>query len=389
MAKKIKFESFKYRLLIAFERKRLEDDFGISTDDWLKFLASLGFLYKNGFVTISWDYPMVGSLQRELTEAIFYSRGDRQPFEGVGDIDTIKNKNEIYFSDLASNIMKNAGLFELNHVLCEKTNLQLEVERDFHDQWANSENLDNIDILKANESETAPEMRFIKDILGDISGKALLDVGCGLGEASVFFALLGAKVTSVDLSPGMLSAASTLAKKNGVSVTTHLASAENINLSSSQKYDVIYAGNLLHHVDIEKTLQMLKPHLKDSGVLVTWDPLAYNPIINIYRLIAKNVRTPDEHPLTLSDLKIFKKLFPKVRTEYFWLFTLLIFILMFFVERRNPNKERFWKVVVQEGDRWSWLYKPLASLDRLVLKVFPPLRLLCWNVVVVCHSCEK
>jgi len=42
--------------------------------------------------------------------------------------------------------------------------------------------------------------------------------------------------------------------------------------------------------------------------------------------------------------------------------------------------------VVQEGDKWRWLYSPLEKFDRLLLLLFPPLRLLCWNVVIVASN---
>ena len=69
--------------------------------------------------------------------------------------------------------------------------------------------------------------------------------------------------------------------------------------------------------------------------------------------------------------------------SYFWLSSLLIFILMAVVLRRDPNRVRFWKVVVSEGGKWRWLYSPLEKLDRLLLALLPPLRPLCWNVVIL------
>lgn len=263
---------------------------------------------------------------------------------------------------------------------------RLAKERAFHDAWADSEGIENIDIQASNESCTAPEMRYITQRLGDIQGKRLLDVGCGLGEASVYFALLGAEVTSLDLSQGMLDATCRLAQSNGTRVIPHVSAAEDLQLPADAKFDIIYTGNLLHHVEIDQTLSRIKHHLAPGGVLVTWDPLAYNPAINVYRAIATDVRTPDEHPLKWRDIQLFRKHFEAVETRYFWLTTLVIFLLMALVQRRNPNKERFWKVVVQEGEKWRWLYSPLEKLDRLLLLVFPPLRLLCWNVVVVASN---
>jgi len=96
------------------------------------------------------------------------------------------------------------------------------------------------------------------------------------------------------------------------------------------------------------------------------------------------VRTPDEHPLRWGDIKFLRGQFGSVETRYFWLTTLIIFVIMALAQRRDPNKERYWKVVVREGRKWRWLYLPLEMLDRLLLTLVPPLRLLCWNVVIVC-----
>ena len=74
-------------------------------------------------------------------------------------------------------------------------------------------------------------------------------------------------------------------------------------------FDVVYAANLLHHVDIEETLIEAKRILKPDGVFVSWDPLAHNPVINIYRRLAMGVRTEDEHPLKMKEIAFFKKHF--------------------------------------------------------------------------------
>ena len=60
------------------------------------------------------------------------------------------------------------------------------------------------------------------------------------------------------------------------------------------------------------------------------------------------------------------------------------------VQFRNPNKERFWKKVIDEADSWAWLYRPLAALDRGLLAMLPFLRPLCWNVVIIAsHPLKK
>jgi len=177
-----------------------------------------------------------------------------------------------------------------------------------------------------------------------------------------------------------------LAEKNGTTIKVHKSAAENLALPSDRQFDIVYAGNLFHHVDLDPTLTNIKRHLKPNGILVSWDPVAYNPVINVYRKKAMKVRTADEHPLTLGDIKTFRKHFDEVHTRWFWLTTLSIFLLMAFVQRRDPNKERYWKKVIEEADTWSWLYNPLEALDTALLTLFPFLGPLCWNVVVVARK---
>ena len=108
-----------------------------------------------------------------------------------------------------------------------------------------------------------------------------------------------------------------------------------------------------------------------------------NPVINLYRAIATKVRTEDEHPLRLRDVRAVTARFERAEVAWYWFTALLIFMLMVAVQFRSPNKERFWKKVVDEADQWAWLYRPLAALDRGLLAVLPFLRPLCWNVVIV------
>lgn len=391
MAKKINFESFKYRFLIAAQDAHYQAEFA-NHPDWLDFVRGIEFNYEKNAVGIAWKFISPGNLSVPLNEPKFYVRGDSQQHidrQHEADLlnteDPIKLKNDIYFKNIVMRIAESAGYIKSDDAQTVH-GVRIQSERDFHDAWADSEDVEKIDVLASNEICTAPEMRYITQRLGNIKDKSLLDVGCGLGEASVYFAILGAKVTSSDLSQGMLDATTRLAQANGVSVKQHVASAENLQLPPEAKFDVIYAGNLLHHVDIEETIIRIKPHLAVGGVFVTWDPLAYNPAINVYRSMATDVRTPDEHPLKWRDIKLFHKHFGKVETRYFWLTTLTIFAIMALAQRRNPNKERFWKVVVHEGEKWSWLYQPLEKLDRFFLTIFPPIRLLCWNIVIVCKA---
>lgn len=260
---------------------------------------------------------------------------------------------------------------------------KLDVEKHLSDDWAKSVDVHTIDVPYMNESPTIPEMRYIIRALGDIRGKRIIDLGCGLGETSVYFALKGARVTAVDLSPEMLKVVDRLSKRYHVRVRKTLASVEHLSLKKNEKFDVVYAGNLFHHVNIPRTMQSILPHMHKDSVLVCWDPVRYNPIINIYRKIAVNVRSPNERPVGFSEIRYLRQLFHESTVSWYWFSSLFIFIYMYVIERRNPNTERYWKTVIKEGRKWSWLYLPLSAFDRIILTLLPFLRPLCWNVILV------
>jgi ubiquinone/menaquinone biosynthesis C-methylase UbiE len=136
-------------------------------------------------------------------------------------------------------------------------------------------------------------------------------------------------------------------------------------------------------VNIESTLKEIQRVLKPGGTFVSWDPLAHNPVINIYRRLAFRVRTEDEHPLAMSDLKLFKKYFSSVEAQMTWFFTLWIFIKFFLIDGINPNKVRYWKKILADHKELEKTYLFLEKLDKIFLQIFPFMKRYCWNVTVI------
>jgi 2-polyprenyl-3-methyl-5-hydroxy-6-metoxy-1,4-benzoquinol methylase len=398
MPKKILYESAVHQFLWAGRRLREHLALTIPADatrlaNWINALA-----IENpgpGQVRIAWSAPTAGDHLIALKYAKFYTRGDAAPhYQKQTDAgltftdDRIMAQNVAFFDGELRAVLTQSGLFtdtQLNGHLGQGASADAarkHAEEIFHDEWAASVDVTKINVRQMNEACTAPEMRYIRRALGDLRGRTLLDVGCGLGEASVYFALLGADVTATDISPGMCDTAQRLAAANNVKISTHVSAAEDLGLAADVKFDIIYTGNTLHHVDLAATMPRLLKHLKPNGTFVSWDPVAYNPVINVYRRRAMQVRTEDEHPLRLADIRAVRSHFRDSHTRWFWLSTLLIFCAMAVVQRRDPNHERYWKKVIEEADRWAWLYRPLELLDKVLLLI-PFLRPLCWNVVIV------
>ena len=254
-------------------------------------------------------------------------------------------------------------------------------ETQFHDAWANNTSIENVLVRECFEAPTAMENQFILSQMGEMKGRRLLDVGSGLGESSVYFALQGARVTMADISPGMVQTGQAIAKKYGVEVEGIVSSAEELDVPA-ESYDLVYIANTIHHVqDRELLFQKIHRALKPGGRFFSFDPIAYNPVINVYRRMATEVRTEDESPLTARDLELAKKYFPDVQHREFWISTLTLFLKYYALDRVHPNHDRYWKRILRETpESLSW-WMPLRSLDALLTRI-PAVRWLAWNMVM-------
>jgi SAM-dependent methyltransferase len=254
-------------------------------------------------------------------------------------------------------------------------------EAAFHDGWAGSTPLDDVRVRECFEAPTALENRFILSRMGDLRGKRLLDIGAGLGESSVYFALQGAQVTMTDISPGMVQTGRELARRYGVEVEGIVAEAEGLGVAA-ETFDFVYIANTIHHVrDRDALFQKIHRALKPGGRFFSYDPLAYNPVINVYRRIATKVRTEDESPLQLADLRLARKYFPSVQHREFWISTLLLFVKYYAVDRVHPNQERYWKRILRETPESLGWWTPLRGFDKALTRL-PLLRWLAWNMVM-------
>jgi len=201
----------------------------------------------------------------------------------------------------------------------------------------------------------------------------------------VYFAKQGARVTATDLSFGMLRLVRRVAHLHGVRLSTAKLSADTLPFPDNC-FDVVYAANLLHHVPKERCLDEVVRVLKPGGRAAFWDPLKHNPVIRVYRHMAREVRTPDEAPLGMRDLRLFRSRFARVEYRTFWLAALWVFMRFFLIERVSPSKERYWKKIIADADRLAPHYQPLANLDERVLSLLPFLGRYCWNIVVCCSK---
>ncbi len=260
-------------------------------------------------------------------------------------------------------------------------------EEEFHDEWAMSIKPKDIDVYAQFEGSTSPEYKHVIGLLGDIGNKKILNLGSGLGEETVYLAHRGAQVIAIDISKQMLLLTEKLAKRYKIKkkITYKHANAEKLPFRDGT-FDAVVGCNILHHIDIRKSVKEVRRVLKPGGIAVFSEPLIYNPIINIYRTMAHVVRTDGEHPLDYGDLSTIKKIFPSMRHDEFHFLTLLIFVWFYIGEHEHPNKARYWKKIITEEKKYRIPFTILFTLDKFLLTLLPFLRRYCWVTVIHAHK---
>jgi SAM-dependent methyltransferase len=217
--------------------------------------------------------------------------------------------------------------------------------------------------------------RILLEAVGSLQGKRVLDFGCGMGQTSRIYAGLGAaRVDGFDISSENIRVANKNAKRDGLDDRVffrHLA-AEEIDYPD-ESFDLVLGKAILHHTDLEKTSKQLARVLRRGGTAYFLEPLAHNPILNLFRWLTPSRRTPTEKPLRLEDLDVFRKHFDSVSYRGFYLFTLLANGLL---------------LVTGSRKLFTGAMKTLLEYERPALSRFPFLQKYCWTALLFFHKAE-
>ena len=204
----------------------------------------------------------------------------------------------------------------------------------------------------------------VKEFLGDLSGKKVLEYGCGLGQMSVLLAKSGAEVTGFDLSAESVAFAQKLAESSGVAdrIRFDVCPAEELTYADNS-FDVIFGKAVLHHLAPAVAQPHLYRVLKPGGKAVFSEPMGMNPVLNFVRDYVyypkKNPRGADR-PLNYDEIHSWAKGFSSMEIRELQLFSML--------ERGFGFYNRF---------------RPLRKIDDVLLGRFPGLRRYCRYVVML------
>lgn len=111
-----------------------------------------------------------------------------------------------------------------------------------------------------------PSERTLR-LLGDVAGRDVLELGCGGGQAGVFLATQGARVTALDVSANQLEHGRGLAARRGVEVRFLEGSADDLAALPDASFDVAFSSYAMGFVeDLERAFREAHRVLRPGGV---------------------------------------------------------------------------------------------------------------------------
>lgn len=103
-----------------------------------------------------------------------------------------------------------------------------------------------------------------------VAGLDVLCLAAGGGWQSILYATAGARVTVVDLSPGMLKLDVQEANRRGLPVTVHEGSMDDLSMLSERSFDIVHQPVSTCYVpDIEAVYAQIARVLRDGGLYIS------------------------------------------------------------------------------------------------------------------------
>ena len=126
---------------------------------------------------------------------------------------------------------------------------------------------------------------WIQQMTGPLTGKRVIDVGCGGGILAESMSVAGATVTGIDLAEKSLTVARLHSLESGVPVDYQAISAEDFAARQPGQFDVVTCMEMLEHVPdpasiVQACSQMVKP-----GGWVFFSTLNRNPKSFLFAIV--------------------------------------------------------------------------------------------------------
>jgi SAM-dependent methyltransferase len=119
-----------------------------------------------------------------------------------------------------------------------------------------------------NYGPAGPTERELR-LLGDVNGRRVLDLGCGVGQAAVALARQGATAIAVDASNGMLEQARRLAERHEVRVEWHHGDLADLAFLRADSIDLVFSAFAVAEIgDVDRLFRQVHRVLHPNRAFV-------------------------------------------------------------------------------------------------------------------------
>jgi ubiquinone/menaquinone biosynthesis C-methylase UbiE len=164
-------------------------------------------------------------------------------------------------------------------------------------------------------------LEYAYHLLGDVTGKIVLDYGCGTGDNGVLIASHGGSVIGVDISQDLIDLAEKRLELHGYKnkVEFRVGSAHDLPLED-ESVDVVYGIAILHHLDLDLSAREVFRVLKKGGTAIFMEPARNSKLVWFLRNLIPYKQpdlSPYERPLTDKELELFGQKFDNYQSRAF------------------------------------------------------------------------
>jgi SAM-dependent methyltransferase len=166
--------------------------------------------------------------------------------------------------------------------------------------------------------------RVFLNLIGEVNGRNVLDIGCGNGTLSVYLAKMGGKVTAIDNSLSAIRNTRALAKANRVdsSIEAHRLDVKELK-TLGKSFDVLVGKFILHHIEpFDIFSEILFDATTKGGRGIFFENNSRNPILMFLRtFLAGRFGIPkygdsEEYPFQSREIEMLKQRFDRVSVHY-------------------------------------------------------------------------
>lgn len=229
----------------------------------------------------------------------------------------------------------------------------------------------------------------------DLVGKRILEIGCGSGEISVWFALQGAaRVLGIDISEESIRIAHMRKHENALGDTVQfIACPGEMVPEPDGAFNIIFINVALHHLEVEQAIRECHRLLAPGGMFIAIEPLAQSLFIQkirefsiIQHIYPIRRETVTEKILTMDDVACIKKTFESVSLTPYRICSPFLYKakpifhmlsrLLFFRERDSETRKQHCNRLFQH-------------VDEILLRILPFLSFASRYSVIAARKSER